>query len=118
MLSGARSLAVGMVASVTAAGGNVSVVGLPDFGLLAAGGDGCRPERLAVIPNPGTDPVEAAAVLADGMDLVVLGLAGWSVTATRARAVGTGPSARLHPVGDPRGLAGGVVTDGRAGLRL
>ena len=43
--------------------------------------------RLAVIPNPGTDPVEVAAVLTDGMDLVVLGLAGRSVPATRARAV-------------------------------
>jgi len=43
--------------------------------------------RLAVIPDPGTDPVEVAAVLMDGMDLVVLGLAGRTVTATRARAV-------------------------------
>src|SRR5262249_52477307 len=29
--------------------------------------------RLAVIPDPGADPVEVAAVLMDGMDLVVLG---------------------------------------------
>lgn len=87
VLSGARSLAVGLVASVTAAGGNVSVVGLPDFGLLAAAEMGADLSRLAVIPNPGTDPVEIAAVLTDGMDLVVLGLAGRSVPATRARAV-------------------------------
>lgn len=80
-------MAVGLVASVTAAGGNVSVVGLPDFGLLAAAEMGADLSRLAVIPNPGTDPVEVAAVLADGMDLVVLGLAGRSVPATRARAV-------------------------------
>ena len=43
--------------------------------------------RLAVIPDPGADPVEVAAVLMDGMDLVVLGLGGRSVPATRARAV-------------------------------
>ncbi|MCB0925401.1 MAG: hypothetical protein KDB50_12795 [Mycobacterium sp.] len=87
VLSGARSLAVGLVASVTAAGGNVSVVGLPDFGLLAAAEMGADLSRIAVIPNPGTDPVEVAAVLTDGMDLVVLGLAGRSVPVTRARAV-------------------------------
>jgi len=43
--------------------------------------------RLAVIPDPGTDPVEVAAVLMDGMDLVLLGLRGCAVTAGRARAV-------------------------------
>ena len=43
--------------------------------------------RLAVIPDPGTDPVEVAAVLVDGMDLVVLGLGGRRVPQTRARAV-------------------------------
>ena len=87
VLSGARSLPVGMVAAVTAAGGHVAVVGLPDFGLLAAAEMGADLSRLAVIPQPGTDPVEVAAVLLDGMDLVVLGLAGRSVPPTRSRAV-------------------------------
>jgi hypothetical protein len=87
VLSGARSLPVGMAAAVTAAGGHVAVVGLPDFGLLAAAEMGADLSRLAVIPEPGTDPLEVAAVLMDGMDLVVLGLAGRCVSATRARAV-------------------------------
>ena len=87
VLSGARSLAVGMAAAVSAAGGHVAVVGLPDFGLLAAAEMGADLSRVAVIPNPGIDPVEVAAVLMDGLDLVVLGLAGRSVPATRARAV-------------------------------
>ena len=87
VFSGARSLPVGMVAEVTAAGGHVAVVGLPDFGLLAAAEMGADLSRLAVIPAPGTDPVEVAAVLMDGMDLVVLGLAGRCIPATRARAV-------------------------------
>lgn len=87
VLSGARSLPVGMAAAVTAAGGHVAVVGLPEFGVLAAAEMGADLSRLAVIPDPGTDPVEVAAVLMDGMDLVVLGLAGRSVPATRARAV-------------------------------
>lgn len=87
VVSGARSLPVSMAAAVTAAGGHVAVVGLPDFGLLAAAEMGADLSRLAMVPDPGTDPVEVAAVLMDGMDLVVLGLAGQTVTATRARAV-------------------------------
>jgi hypothetical protein len=51
--------------------------------------------RLAVIPHPGADPVEVAAVLMDGMDLVVLALGGRTVPQTRARAV----VARAHQKG-------------------
>ncbi len=87
VLSGARSLLLGMVAAVTAAGGNVAIVGQPDIGLLAAAEMGADLSRLAVIPDPGIDPVEVAAVLVDGMDLVVLGLGGRRVPQTRARAV-------------------------------
>ncbi len=85
VLSGARSLPVGMVAAVSAAGGHVAIVGLPDFGLLAAAEMGADLSRLAVIPQPGSDPVEVAAVLMDGMDLVLLGLAGRCVPPGRAR---------------------------------
>lgn len=87
VLSGAGSLPVSMAAAVTAGGGHVAVVGLPGFGLLAAAEMGGDLSRLAVIPDPGSDPVEIAAVLIDGMDLVILALAGRSVSATRARAV-------------------------------
>lgn len=87
VLSGARSLLLGMVAAVTAAGGNAAIVGQPDIGLLAAAEMGADLSRLAVIPDPGIDPVEVAAVLVDGMDLVVLGLGGRRVPQTRARAV-------------------------------
>ncbi len=87
VLSGARSPALGLVAAVTAAGGNAAIVGQPDIGLLAAAEMGADLSRLATIPDPGTDPVEVAAVLMDGMDLVVLGLGGRSVSAARGRAV-------------------------------
>jgi hypothetical protein len=95
VLSGARSLPLSMAAAVTAAGGHAAIVGQPDAGLLAAAEMGADLSRLAVIPDPGTDPVEVAAVLMDGMDLVVLGLGGRSVPATRARAV----VARAHQKG-------------------
>jgi hypothetical protein len=103
VLSGARSLPLSMVAAVTAAGGNAAIVGQPDSGLLAAVEMGADLSRLAVIPDPGSDPVEVAAVLMDGMDLVVLGLGGRSVSLTRARAV----VARAHHKGCTL-----LVTDG------
>ena len=103
VLTGARSLSLSMVAAVSAAGGNVAIVGQPDVGLLAAAEMGADLSRLAVIPDPGTDPVEVAAVLMDGMDLIVLALGGRSVPMTRARAV----VARAHQKGCTL-----LVTDG------
>lgn len=87
VLSGARSLGLSMVAAVTAAGGNAAIVGQPDAGLLAAAEMGADLSRLAVIPDPGNDPVEVTTVLMDGMDLVMLGLGGRSVPPARARGV-------------------------------
>lgn len=87
VLSGARSLPVAMVAAATAAGAHAAIVGQPDIGLLAAAEMGADLSRLAVIPDPGPDRVEIAAVLIDGMDLVVLGLAGVTVPPARARVV-------------------------------
>ncbi|MBW0017420.1 MAG: hypothetical protein JO236_07740 [Mycobacterium sp.] len=87
MLSGARSLLLRMVAEVTAGGGNAAIVGQPDIGLLAAVEMGADLSRIAVVPDPGNDPVDVAAVLIDGMDLVAVGLGGRRVSWTRARAV-------------------------------
>ena len=84
VLTGARSLSLSMAAAVTAAGGHVAIVGRPDAGLLAAAEMGADLDRLAVIPDPGADPLEVAAVLMDGMDLVVLGLGGRTVAPARA----------------------------------
>lgn len=86
-VSGAGSLLIGLVAAVTGAGGHVAVVGQPRFGILAAVEMGAQLSKLALIPDPGPDPVEVAAILLDGVDLVVLGLGGLSVSPTRARAV-------------------------------
>lgn len=103
VLSGARSLMLQMVAAVTSEGGHAAIVGQPDVGLLAAVEMGADLSRLAVIPDPGADPVEVAAVLMDGMDLVVLGLAARSVAPTRARAV----TARARQKGCTLLVAGG-----------
>ncbi len=87
VLTGARSLTLSIAAAVTAAGGFVAIVGQPGLGLLAATEMGADLDRVAVVPDPGADPVEVAAVLTDGMDLVVLGLRGRAVPPSRARAV-------------------------------
>jgi len=103
-VSGATSLLLGMLAAATAAGGYAAVIGLRRLGLLAAAEMGARLQRLVVIPDPGPDPVEIAAVLLDGIDLVVLGLGGTSVPSSRARAVAARVRSRRAVL---------VVTDGR-----
>src|SRR6185312_13535280 len=134
--SGARSLTLEVVAAVTAAGGHAALVGQPDVGVLAAVEMGADLSRLALVPDPGTDPVEVAAVLLDGMDLVVLGLDGRSVPPSRARAVtararnknctllvtgGDWPGARMRVVAKVSGYdfgAAGPVTSASAPGRI
>ncbi len=103
-ISGAASLRAGLIASVTSAGGWAALVGAPDFGLLAATEMGADLARCAIIPDAGDDPVAVAAVLVDGVDVVLLSLGGADVPPSRARAV----TARAR-----RNGAVLVVTDGR-----
>lgn len=86
-VSGAAALRVGLVASVTGAGGWAAIVGRPKFGLLAAAEMGADLARCAIIPDAGDDPAAVAAVLVDGVDVVLLSLGGADVPPSRARAV-------------------------------
>lgn len=83
--TGTGTLLAGLLAAVTGAGGHAAAVGLPRLGLLAAAEMGARLDRLALIPDAGRDAAEVAAVLLDGMDVVVLDLGGATVPAARAR---------------------------------
>lgn len=47
-----------------------AVVGMPDLGVLAAAELGVDLDRLALIPDPGPDPLQVISVLADGVDLI------------------------------------------------
>lgn len=109
--TGARSLLSAMIASVSASGAAVGIVGLPALNLDMVAELGGDLSYVATVPTPGRDPVEVAGVLLDGMDLVVLGLSGTVVTPARARVVtgrvrtgrstllivdGTWPGARLR----------------------
>ena len=86
-LSGVNSVLIAVIATVTQNGGQVGIVGLPRLGLLTAAQMGADLSRIATVPSPGTDPVEVAAVLLDGMDLVVLGTRGVDVAPSRSRVV-------------------------------
>ncbi|WP_312870449.1 hypothetical protein [Gordonia asplenii] len=82
---GARSMIVAVIAAVSGAGGQVAVVGMPQLSMLSAEEMGADLSRIAVIDDPGPDPVEIGGILLDGMDLVVLGLGGASVPPSRAK---------------------------------
>ncbi len=86
-VSGANSVLIGIIASVTAAGGHAAVIGLPNLGLLAAVEQGADLSRLSLVRDPKGSAVEVAAILLDGFDLVVLGLSGATATPSRTRAV-------------------------------
>lgn len=102
--TGAHSLLSGLLAAVTGGGGHAAVVGLPRLGLLAAAEMGAQLSRLAVIADPGPDPGEVAAVLLDGLDLVVLGLDGVVVPPARCRVL----AARARNRGATLVVAGGT----------
>lgn len=84
---GAASVLIGLLATVTDNGGHVAVIGMPSLGLLALHEQGGDLSKVALISQPGDAAVECAAILLDGLDVVVLGLAGAAVTPSRARAV-------------------------------
>ncbi|MGW4339554.1 hypothetical protein ACWEK5_43245 [Rhodococcus koreensis] len=86
-VAGATSVLVGLLASVTASGSHAAVIGMPDLSLLAAIEQGADLSKIALVPTPKGTAVEVAAILLDGIDLVILGLSGAAVPPSRARAV-------------------------------
>lgn len=83
--AGAGSLLLSMIAAASGAGAQVAVVGLKRLSMLAAAEMGADLNRVALIADPGPDPLQIATILLDGMDLVVLGLGGASVPPSRAK---------------------------------
>jgi len=70
--SGATSLLFALLAEASAVGSWCAVVGLPRLGLVAATEAGVAVDRLALVPRPGPDWVDAVGALLDGMDIVVI----------------------------------------------
>jgi hypothetical protein len=69
----AMSLVMALLAEPSARGIWSAVVGLPDFGLVAAAEAGIDLTKLALIPEPGTEIIQVVSALLDGVDLIVLG---------------------------------------------
>ena len=86
-VGGAASVLIGLLATVTAAGGHVAVIGMPGLGLLAFHEQGGDLAKVALVPQPKDAAIDCAAILLEGFDVVVLGLAGGAVTPSRGRAV-------------------------------
>ncbi|GAA2459418.1 hypothetical protein GCM10010191_94580 [Actinomadura vinacea] len=71
---GAASLGLALVAGVSGADaeGWCGVVGLPDFGVVAAVGMGAAPERLLLVDEPGERWPDVVAALVEAVDLVLV----------------------------------------------
>lgn len=72
-VDGSSRLLLTMLAAATEADSWAAVVGMPDLGLLAAHECDVVLERLAVVPNPGSQWAVVVDALLDGLDIVVLG---------------------------------------------
>ncbi|MDJ0362202.1 hypothetical protein [Rhodococcus sp. H29-C3] len=86
-ITGAGSLLVGLVAAVSAAGYHVALIGQPKFGLLAVHEHGGDLSKVALVDPGNSDPLDAASICIDGVDLVVSTVHGRDVPPTRARAI-------------------------------
>ncbi|WP_298087999.1 hypothetical protein [uncultured Corynebacterium sp.] len=73
-IDAAGAVVAGILAEVTAAGGHVALIGMPDFAAVSILEHGGDLNRVLAVPEPGENPLEVVALLADGVDLVVVDL--------------------------------------------
>ena len=86
-ITGAGSILVGLVATATAAGHHVALIGQPKFGLLAVHEHGGDLSKVHLVKTGDGDPLDVASVCIDGIDLVVTTVHDRDVPPTRARAI-------------------------------
>lgn len=111
-VSGASTLPVALLAAATAAGATAALVGLPQLNLAMAADLGADLSRIAVVPldQPGADPLEVAAVLLDGIDVVLVAVD--TVMPSRARVLSgraRRQSSALVAVGAPGAWPGAAL---------
>lgn len=86
-VTGAGSMLTALIAEVSAAGHHVALIGQPRLSLLAVHEHGGNLAKVHLV-NPGaTDPLDAASICLDGLDLIITTLHGRDVPPTRARAL-------------------------------
>lgn len=76
---------VDFLAHITAQGGHAAVIGWKDLAYAGVIDSGGVCENIIAIPNPGTEPLNVAAVLCEGLDVVVYKGPEISLSPTRAR---------------------------------
>jgi hypothetical protein len=74
-VAGSTALVVALLAEATRQGSWAAITGMPEMGVAAAAELGVDLDRLALVPNPGTEVAAVLSALIDGFDLVVLGTA-------------------------------------------
>ena len=73
-IDAAGAVVAGILAEITAAGGHVAIVGVPEFSPLSIIEHGGDLSRVLDVPEPGESPLEVVGLLADGVDVVVVKL--------------------------------------------
>jgi hypothetical protein len=65
-------LCLALMAGASAAGAWCAVAGIPEFGVVAAAAAGVDPDRLLLVPDPGTRWTDVTAGLLGGCEVVVV----------------------------------------------
>ncbi|TFI40908.1 hypothetical protein E4P29_22210 [Rhodococcus sp. 1R11] len=86
-VTGAGSMLIALVAEASAAGHHVALIGQPRLSLLAVHEHGGNLAKVHLVDPGKTDPLDAASICLDGVDLVVTTVHGRDVPPTRARAL-------------------------------
>jgi hypothetical protein len=86
-VTGAGSMLVALIAEASAAGHHVALIGQPRLSLLAVHEHGGDLAKVHLVDPGKTDPLDAASICLDGVDLVVTTVHGRDVPPTRARAL-------------------------------
>ena len=86
-VTGAGSMLIALIAEASAAGHHVALIGQPRLSLLAVHEHGGDLAKVHLVDPGPTDPLDAASICLDGLDLVVTTVHGRDVPPTRARAL-------------------------------
>ncbi|MGB3355646.1 MAG: hypothetical protein WBB00_23180 [Mycobacterium sp.] len=78
---------IALIAEASAAGHHVALIGQPRLSLLAVHEHGGDLAKVHLVDPGSTDPLDAASICLDGVDLVVATVHGRDVPPTRARAL-------------------------------
>ena len=86
-VTGAGSMLIALIAEASAAGHHVALIGQPRLSLLAVHEHGGDLAKVHLVDPGAGDPLDAASICLDGLDLVVTTVHGRDVPPTRARAL-------------------------------